>query len=272
MAGAKTPDPLEFESRLFASMDEFRKLNVRGVWLRLPPALADFIPPAVRAGFSFHSARPEAVTLTAVRARPAPLGLTREQWLPHEEENKLPPGAYHFIGVGAFVLNSKDEILVVRENSGPSSKLAMEFWKLPGGLVDRQEDFHSASERELLEETGIRASFKCISTIQEVHHTEARGGYARGGTTDLYAICVLKLEDEDQKIVPQEAEIAEAKWMPAQQVLSLPYYANRSTMLAHVFHHAYAVATGKAVGMATDRMQMSERYAGALMNVYYAKL
>jgi len=66
-AGAKTPDPLEFESRLFASMDEFRKLNVRGVWLRIPPALAEFIPPAVRAGFSFHSARPEAVTLTAVR-------------------------------------------------------------------------------------------------------------------------------------------------------------------------------------------------------------
>ena len=238
--GAPLPDPLEFESRLFASLTEFKGKKIKGVWLRLPIEMSELVPAAVRAGFVFHSARADALTLTA--------------WLPKESESKLPPAPYHFVGVGAFVLNSKDEILVVREKTGPSANLP-NFFKLPGGLVDRAEDFHSASVRELKEETGIDADFVCLACIQEVHHSEKRGGLARGGMTDLYGVCVLRAKDEKQTIVPQEDEIAEAKWMPAAQVLAMPLYASDS-VFGHMFRHAYDVARGLAPGFEVAKHAM----------------
>lgn len=39
------------------------------------------------------------------------------RWLP-DTKNQLPPNASHQVGVGAFVLNDKDEVLVVREKNG----------------------------------------------------------------------------------------------------------------------------------------------------------
>jgi ADP-ribose pyrophosphatase YjhB (NUDIX family) len=247
-------DLTEFESKLFASLTEFKSKGARGVWLRIPHELAEYIPIAIRCGFTFHSARPEYVTLTA--------------WLPLNEPSKLPPTASHFIGVGAFVLNSKDELLVVREKTGPSARL-QDFWKLPGGLCDRQEDFHKAAVRELKEETGIDAEFVSVATIQEVHHSEERAGPARSGTTDLYIICILKAKDENQKIVPCATEIAEAKWLPAKQVLSLPFYAAEGSIFSHMFKHAYEVASGRASGIDVSRLRMG--FLPAENNMYFVK-
>lgn len=210
-------------------------------WLQLTPSQADLIPPAMRVGFSYHSAKENLLTLTA--------------WLPRDEENRLPPAASHFIGVGSFVLNSKDEILVVREKTGPSAKLT-DFWKLPGGLCDRQEDINQAAVRELKEECGIDSEFVCVASIQEVHHSSERAGPARLGTTDLYIVCVLKAKDENQKLVPCETEIADARWMPAKDVLALPFYAAQGSVFSHMFSHAYKVAAGKAPGLAVTRLKM----------------
>ena len=239
--GATLVDPVEFETRLFLSLDEFRAKGVRGVWLRVPIELAELVPVAVRCGFAFHSARPQHVTLTA--------------WLPKDSASKLPPAPYHFAGVGAFVLNSRDEILMVREKTGPSSMMR-DFWKLPGGLVDQAEDFHAASERELREETGLHAEFLRIAAIQEVHHSEERGGYARGGTTDFYAVCVLRAKNESQPLVPQPDEIAEVRWFPAQEVLAMPLYSAEGSVFSRMFHHAYDVACGRAPGLEAVRLPM----------------
>ena len=49
--------------------------------------------------------------------------LTR--WLPEDEENLLPPNASHQVGIGAFILNGKGEVLLVQERRGPAaSRLA----------------------------------------------------------------------------------------------------------------------------------------------------
>ena len=56
--------------------------------------------------------------------------LTR--WLP-SSENKLPPNASHQVGVGAFVMNERREVLVVQERSGPLRGQGV--WKMPTGLV-----------------------------------------------------------------------------------------------------------------------------------------
>lgn len=112
-------DPLEFESQLFDTINVLRQKQIRGVWLKMQTKYVDYVAPAVRAGFDFHSATSSTVTLAC--------------WLPKDEESRLPPCASHFIGVGCFMLNSKDEVLVVRESSGPSAAMK-NFWKLPGGL------------------------------------------------------------------------------------------------------------------------------------------
>lgn len=233
-------DPSRFESDLLESLTEFRAKGVRGVWLQLLPANAQLVACAVRAGFEFHSAFNNQLTLSA--------------WLPTEEPSRLPPAAAHFVAVGCFVLNSKDEILVVREKSGPSANMD-NFWKLPGGLCDRQEDIPSAAVRELREETGIDARFSCIATIQETHHSDSAGP-ARKGTSDLYIVCVLKAQDESQQIVPCETEIEQARWMPAKQVLALPFYTASGSIFSEMFRHSYDVARGTAEGVTAKRLEL----------------
>lgn len=44
--------------------------------------------------------------------------------------NPVPPFATHIVGVGGLVLNSKGEVLCVREVNSPTGRPA---WKLPGG-------------------------------------------------------------------------------------------------------------------------------------------
>lgn len=57
------------------------------------------------------------------------------------------------VGVKAFVLNEKEEILVLqRSASAPSNP---NVWDLPGGLLDYDEMPKEAIEREILEETGL---------------------------------------------------------------------------------------------------------------------
>ena len=77
-------------------------------------------------------------------------------WLPEAEENKLPPGASHQVGVGAFVLDrATRRLLVVQEKSGPLRKTGV--FKMPTGLVNAGEDITEAAVREVAEETGVRA-------------------------------------------------------------------------------------------------------------------
>ena len=55
------------------------------------------------------------------------------------------------VGVGAFVVNSSGQVLVVQERSGVLRGRGV--WKMPTGLVAAGEDLTAAAERELLEET-----------------------------------------------------------------------------------------------------------------------
>jgi ADP-ribose pyrophosphatase YjhB (NUDIX family) len=58
------------------------------------------------------------------------------------------------VGVGAIVVNDRQEMLVVQEANGPLR--GQDFWKMPTGLVHEGEDLIDAVEREVLEETGVR--------------------------------------------------------------------------------------------------------------------
>ena len=54
-------------------------------------------------------------------------------WICDSEPNHLPHYAAHYIGVGGFVVNERNELLVVQERFTPLGK---KHWKLPGGHKD----------------------------------------------------------------------------------------------------------------------------------------
>ena len=62
-------------------------------------------------------------------------------------------------GVGIIVLNSKNKIFVGKRIDNPNN-----FWQMPQGGIDKNEDNYEAALRELQEETGI----KSVSLIKEI--------------------------------------------------------------------------------------------------------
>lgn len=53
------------------------------------------------------------------------------KWLPADDPCPVPYAAHTMVGVGGMVVNSKKEILVIREKYYKKP-----HWKLPGGYVD----------------------------------------------------------------------------------------------------------------------------------------
>lgn len=102
------------------------------------------------------------------------------------------------------MLNSRGEVLAIREKHA-----VVEGFKLPGGLSDPGEDFSSAVEREVWEETGVRARFESVLAMRHQHNV----GFS---VSDLYVICrCVALSDT---ISPCNDEIAEARWLPLEEL------------------------------------------------------
>ena len=64
-------------------------------------------------------------------------------------------------GVGLVILNNENKIFVAKRIDNPKN-----FWQMPQGGVDKDEDFYTAELRELKEETSI-VSVKPIKEIEE---------------------------------------------------------------------------------------------------------
>ena len=65
------------------------------------------------------------------------------------------------IGVGIVVLNYENKVFVGKRIDNPKN-----FWQMPQGGVDQNENFLEAAKRELNEETGIK-SVKLIKELNE---------------------------------------------------------------------------------------------------------
>ena len=74
-----------------------------------------------------------------------------------ENKNKLPLRT----GVGIVLLNNKNNVFVGKRIDNPN-----DFWQMPQGGVDSNENFLEAAKRELEEETSI----KSVKLIKEINN------------------------------------------------------------------------------------------------------
>ncbi|KAF3674849.1 Nudix hydrolase 2 [Capsicum annuum] len=169
----------------------------RGVWIKLPIKLVTLVEPAVKEGFYYHHAEPKYLMLVS--------------WLPGTA-NTIPANATHRVGIGAFVLNERNEVLVVQEKSGRFRGTGV--WKFPTGVVDEGEDICDAAVREVKEETGVDAKFIEILAFRQSHKSFF-------DKSDLFFVCMLQPLSFD--IQKQDAEIEAAEWMPFEQYAAQPF-------------------------------------------------
>lgn len=113
------------------------------------------------------------------------------------------------MAVGAFILNEKDEILIVK----PSYK---DHWSVAGGVIDENESPRAALFREVKEEIGLdlkEAKFLCVDyTSDNGEKTESLQFIFFGGKLS---------ESEIKKIKIDGKEISEYKFMKIDEALPL---------------------------------------------------
>ncbi len=190
-AGSLPRSAADFRAQLAGALPGWRAGH-KVLWLEVPLQSAALIPAAVAAGFVFHHARPQAVTLTLA---PAP-------------DSFVYPGASHYVGAGGVVIDDRRRVLVVSERY--RRDMSRPFYKLPGGLLHHREDLATGVVREVLEETGVRTRFVAINSVRHRHS----GAFDH---SDLYVVCRLAPLSRD--IVIQDSEIEECFWMPVDDYL-----------------------------------------------------
>ncbi|CAI8599204.1 unnamed protein product [Vicia faba] len=107
---------------------------------------------ALQAGFRYHHAESDYLMLV--------------YWIPHTPDS-IPANASHRLGVGAFIVNNKREVLVVQETSGRFGGTGV--WKMPTGAVNEGEDICDAVIREVKEETGVETEFVEVLAFRQSH-------------------------------------------------------------------------------------------------------
>ncbi|CAD5175269.1 unnamed protein product [Musa acuminata subsp. malaccensis] len=189
-------DPAAFHTSLRASISNWKKQGIKGAWIKLPIQLANLVEACVKEGFWYHHAEPSYLMLVC--------------WLPNTEHT-IPVNASHRVGVGAFVMNDKREVLVVQEKNGILRGLGL--WKFPTGVVEQGEDIHAGVIREVKEETGVDTEFIEVLAFRQSHKSFF-------GKSDLFFVCMLRPLSHD--IYPQELEIEAAQWMPVEEYAAQP--------------------------------------------------
>jgi len=182
----------EFKIQLLNTLEEIRNRELYVVWLNIPIEKSVLVPPAVEAGFYYHHADHDRLTLT----------------FKVKEDAFIPPYATHYIGAGGVVIDEDNRILVIQERFHK-----VKHYKLPGGTLDPEEHISTAVCREVLEETGIKTEFISLNCFRHWH------GY-RFGKSDIYFVCRLKPLSHDIHI--DKTEIHKSMWMPVHEYLNHP--------------------------------------------------
>ena len=125
-------------------------------------------------------------------------------------------------GVGIVVLNKNNKVFVARRIDNPKN-----FWQMPQGGVDKNEDFLTAAFRELDEETSI----KSVELIKELDGfitynlpDHLLGIIWKGkfkGQTQKWFVMRFIGEDSEININTKHPEFLEWKWVELSEITKL---------------------------------------------------
>ena len=124
------------------------------------------------------------------------------------------------IGVGIVLLNKKNKVFVGKRIDNPEN-----FWQMPQGGVDQNENLLQAAKRELEEETGIK-SVELVKELKEWLQYDLPknlldkiwGGKYRGQNQKWFIMNFIGKDDEIN-IKTKNPEFLDWKWI---QVSELP--------------------------------------------------
>ncbi|KAG0569613.1 hypothetical protein M758_6G099000 [Ceratodon purpureus] len=198
-------DTSVFLHSLQHSLVKWKAQGKRGVWLKLPLDQSELVHLAIQEGFKYHHAESTYVMLVT--------------WLADDVPSTIPANASHQVGVGAFVLNSKGEVLAVQEKSGVFQ--GGSIWKMPTGSVNQGEDIFAGAIREVKEETGIDTEFVQVVGFRQAHKVAFE-------KSDIFFLCVLR--PLTSGITVQDTELTAAKWMPLAEFREQDYLKQRKML------------------------------------------
>lgn len=182
-----------FRQKLIASMKIWIEEGVRGVWVKASKFHTNLVSICHEVGLEIHHAQKNYVML--------------RKWISKEVET-WPGYANHFLGCGGFVVNEKNQLLVIEEKWATHK-----YWKLPGGHAEPGEDIGVAVCREVREETGIDTEFRGIINFRHQHNYMF-------GCSDFYFVCLLK--PTTRRISMCRNEIARCTWMDINEFVNNP--------------------------------------------------
>jgi 8-oxo-dGTP diphosphatase len=116
---------------------------------------------------------------------------------PNLSENRHPVPS---IGVGGVLLNSHQQVLLIKRNQAPAKGL----WSLPGGRLEPGESLVEACKREFHEETNLDV---------EVKHIVAVVDRRLEGFHYVIIDYWVTLVDEHRCVPTAQSDVAEAKWI-----------------------------------------------------------
>ncbi|KAM6588350.1 nudix hydrolase 8 [Cannabis sativa] len=233
-------NPNAFAYVLRSSLSHWTMKGKKGVWLKLPVEQSEFVPIAVKEGFEYHHAERGYVMLT--------------YWIP-EGPSMLPSNASHQVGVGGFVINDQNEVLVVQEKHCDPAFIGL--WKIPTGFILESEEIFTGAVREVKEETGIDTEFIEVIAFRHVHNVAFE-------KSDLFFICMMR--PLSTQIIIDDLEIQAAKWMPLVEFVEQPLI-QEDSMFKKIMDICLARLGKRYCGLASH--QLISKFDGKPSTLYY---
>ena len=160
------------------------------IWVYVDISKSDFIEVLTKNDFKFHTCKENRILLVKKLFT----------------EAIIPTAANNTLGVGVVVINSKNEILVIKE------RVSEMGYKLPGGHVDDGEMISKACVREVFEETGISVEFDSVVSLGHFYPHQF-------DKSNLYILCKATPITSEINIIDSD-EIQDAKWIDVNEYLN----------------------------------------------------
>lgn len=131
----------------------------------------------------------------------------------------------HFVGKvaqKAVLVRSDGKVLITRDARDEG------LWEIPGGRMNTGEQPKEALKREMLEELGIAVTIESVLSISVMFHGLEK-------TSMLLVVYKVSMLDEAAQFKVDPVEVAEMKWISAEELANYKMYPDLQKVLETYF-------------------------------------